>query len=202
MHRIVFATANAGKLKEIHQILQDTGLEIISMAEAGVDTDIVEDGSTFEENALIKARTVAAHTDGVVIADDSGLCVDALQGEPGVYSARYLGEDTPYEEKNAKIIERLSGVKKEDRTARFVCAMAIIFPDKSEKVVKGIIEGYIGYEPVGENGFGYDPIFYVDDLGTSTANISPEEKNAISHRGKALRMIREELKSHADTGLK
>ena len=191
--KLVFATGNANKTREFREILDPEKYEVLSMKDAGIEADIVEDGKTFEENALIKARTVAKLTDAVVVADDSGLVVDALNGEPGIYSARYLGEDTPYEIKNQKIIERLSDVPKEKRTARFVCAMAAVLPDGEEISVTGVMEGYIGYEAAGENGFGYDPIFYVDQYGTSTANITPEQKNEISHRGKALRGIRDAL---------
>ncbi len=193
--KIIFATGNENKMREIREIYGDLGYEILSMKEAGIDVDIVEDGQTFEDNALIKAKTVAAAYDkeAVVLADDSGLEVDALGGEPGVYSARYMGEDTPYSEKNKAIIERLEGVEKADRTARFVCAIAAVFPDGHTAIKRGTIEGYIGWEPAGENGFGYDPIFYVDEYGCSTAQMSPEQKNAISHRGNALRMMKEEL---------
>lgn len=193
--RMIFATGNAGKMKEIREIYADLDYEILSMKEAGIEADIVEDGATFEENAMIKARAVfdACGGDAVVLADDSGLEVDYLNKEPGIYSARYMGEDTPYSEKNARIIERLDGVKKEDRTARFVCAIAAVFPDGRTAVKRGTIEGYIGWEPAGTGGFGYDPIFYVDEYGCSTAELSSEQKNAISHRGNALRMMKEEL---------
>ena len=193
--KIIFATGNENKMREIREIYGDLNYEILSMKEAGIDVDIVEDGETFEDNALIKAKTVAKAFDGeaVVLADDSGLEVDALGGEPGVYSARYMGEDTPYSKKNQAIIERLNGVEKADRTARFVCAIAAVFPDGHTAVKRGTIEGYIGWEPAGENGFGYDPIFYVDEYGCSTAQMTPEQKNAISHRGNALRMMKEEL---------
>ena len=191
--KIIFATGNQDKMREIREIYGDLGYEILSMKEAGIDVDIVEDGETFEENALIKAKAVAACCDAIVFADDSGLEIDYLNKEPGVYSARYMGEDTSYDIKNASLIQRLDGVAKEDRTARFVCAIAAVFPDGSHKVVRGTIEGYIGWEPAGTNGFGYDPIFYVDEYGCSTAELSPEEKNKISHRGNALRMMKEEL---------
>ena len=191
--KIIFATGNQDKMREIREIYGDLGYEILSMKEAGIDVDIVEDGETFEENALIKAKAIAACCDAIVFADDSGLEIDYLNKEPGVYSARYMGEDTSYDIKNASLIQRLDGVAKEDRTARFVCAIAAVFPDGSHKVVRGTIEGYIGWEPAGTNGFGYDPIFYVDEYGCSTAELSPEEKNKISHRGNALRMMKEEL---------
>ncbi len=193
--KIIFATGNENKMREIREIYGDLGYEILSMKEAGIDTDIVEDGKTFEENALIKARAVAEayNNEAVVLADDSGLEVDALGGEPGVYSARYMGEDTPYSVKNQNIIDRLDGVPKEKRTARFVCAIAAVFPDGHTALKRGTIEGYIGYEPAGANGFGYDPIFFVDEFGCTTAEMSPEQKNSISHRGNALRMMKEEL---------
>ena len=190
-NRIVFATGNENKMREIRVILSDLGMEIISMKQAGVDPEIVEDGTTFMENAVIKAKAVAALLpDDYVMADDSGLVVDALDGEPGVYSARYMGENTSYDIKNKAIIDRLDGVPKDKRTARFVCAMAAVTPKGKVLEAEGKIEGYIGYEQKGENGFGYDPIFYLYETDMSTAQISPEEKNNISHRGNALREIR------------
>lgn len=195
--KIIFATGNKNKMREIRDILSDLGMEILSMKEAGIDKEINEDGKTFEENALIKARAVAEDTDAVVLADDSGLEIDYLNKEPGIYSARYLGEDTSYEIKNQALLDRLSGVKKEDRTARFVCAIAAVLSDKREFVVRETIEGYIGEKPAGTNGFGYDPIFYVDEYGCSTAELSEEKKNEVSHRGKALRAMREVLKKEA-----
>lgn len=194
MSRIVFATGNVNKMKEIRMILSDIGLEILSMKEAGVSADIVEDGATFEENAMIKAQAIAKLLpEDIVLADDSGLEIDYLNKEPGVYSARYMGEDTSYEIKNQSLIDRLDGVPKEQRTARFVCAIAAVLPDGTTRLTRGTIEGYIGWEPAGENGFGYDPIFYVDEFGCSTAQLSPEQKNKVSHRGRALRAMREEL---------
>jgi XTP/dITP diphosphohydrolase len=192
--KIIFATGNQNKVRECHEILDGLGLSVISQKEAGLNPDVVEDGTTFEENALIKARSVAALDDtAIVIADDSGLEIDALNKEPGIYSARYMGEDTSYEIKNKNLLERLKGVEKEKRTARFVCAIAVVMPGGEEFTCTGTIEGYIGDCPMGENGFGYDPIFYVDPQGVSTASLTPEEKNAISHRGKAMRAMREEL---------
>ncbi len=193
--RIIFATGNAGKMREIREILADFGGEILSMKEAGISTDAEENGASYEENALIKARSVAEKAgDAVVLADDSGLEIDALGGEPGIYSARYLGEDTSYRVKNANLIERLAGVPEEKRTARFVCAIAAVLPDGRELVTKAAVEGRIGYEEKGEGGFGYDPIFYVPEFGRTTAELSEEEKNQISHRGKALRLMKEELR--------
>lgn len=192
-----FATGNEGKMREIRMILDNPDLQVLSMKEAGIDADIVEDGSTFEENALIKARAVAesACEGDIVLADDSGLEIDYLGGEPGIYSARYMGEDTSYRIKNANLISRLDGVPKEERTARFVCAIAAVIPgeERQELVVRGTIEGYIGWEEKGSNGFGYDPIFYVDEYGCSTAELDSETKNRISHRGNALRMMKERL---------
>lgn len=193
MKRIIFATGNAGKLREIKEIMADMDVEVVSMKEAGIDVDIEEDGTTFEENARIKAEAIAAHTDDIVMADDSGLEVDYLNKEPGVYSARYMGEDTSYEIKNQAIIDRLAGVPKEGRTARFVCAIAAVLPDKQVLVTRETIEGYIGDKPAGANGFGYDPIFYVDEYQCSTAELTEAQKNEISHRGKALRAMKELL---------
>jgi XTP/dITP diphosphohydrolase len=193
MTQIIFATGNQDKLREIREIMADCPVEIRSMKEAGIKVEIAEDGTTFEENALIKARAIAAQTDAIVLADDSGLEIDHLNGEPGVYSARYMGEDTSYDIKNQNLIDRLDGVAKKDRTARFVCAIAAVLPDGQELVTRQTMEGYIGYEPEGKNGFGYDPIFYLDEFGCSSATLSPEQKNEISHRGKALRAMKDML---------
>lgn len=194
MNKLIFATGNQNKMREIKAILADMDVEVLSMKEAGIDIDIVEDGKTFEENALIKARAVSKAGNALALADDSGLEVDALNGEPGIYSARYMGEDTSYDIKNMNIIERLEGVPDEKRTARFVCAMAAVFPDGTEQTFVKTMEGRIGYKIAGENGFGYDPIFFLPEYGKTSAEISPEEKNAISHRGKALRAMEEYLK--------
>ena len=192
--RIIFATKNNHKMKEIREILDGLGYEILSMTEAGVDIDVVEDGTTFEENALIKSRTIRDHVkNAIVLSDDSGLEVDYLNGQPGIYSARWMGEDTSYDIKNQKLLNLLEGVPEEERTARFVCALAAAFPDGTDKVVRGTIEGIVGYESAGENGFGYDPIFFVPEYKCTTAEMTPEQKNEISHRGKALRMIAEYL---------
>lgn len=196
MRRIVFATGNAGKIKEINEIMADMGMEVVSMKDAGIQTDIEENGSTYEENALIKARAVAALTDDIVMADDSGLEIDYLNKEPGVHSARYLGENTPYSVKNAELIRRLVGIPDEQRTARFVCAIAAVLPKGKELTVRATIEGQIGYEEKGTGGFGYDPIFYVPELKKTTAELTEAEKNEVSHRGKALRLMKEELKKY------
>ena len=193
MKRIIFATGNAGKLREICEIMEGTGVEVLSMKEAGISVDVVEDGTTFEENALIKAKAIATHTDAIVLADDSGLEVDYLDKAPGVYSARFMGEDTSYDIKNQAIIDKLAGVPKELRTARFVCVIAAVLPDGRSLTTRQTMEGYIGDHAEGENGFGYDPIFMLDEYGCSSAAISREEKNAISHRGKALRAMKEML---------
>ena len=193
MKKIIFATGNKDKMREIREIMADVDVEVISMKEAGIVVDVVEDGTTFEENGLIKARAIAAHTDAIVLADDSGLEIDYLDKAPGVYSARFMGEDTSYDIKNQALIDKLGGVPKEERTARFVCAIAAVLPDKSELVVRETMEGYIGYQIEGENGFGYDPIFYLDEFGCSSAALSREQKNAISHRGKALRAVKKML---------
>lgn len=196
--RIIFATGNQGKMREIRSIMADLGMPVLSMKEAGISVEIEENGTTFEENALIKVRAVAAATESgsIVLADDSGLEIDALGGEPGIYSARYMGEDTPYSEKNADLIHRLDGVPQEKRTARFVCAIAAVLSDGREFTVRGTIEGIIGYEQRGEGGFGYDPIFYVPEFGKTTAEMSAEEKNKVSHRGKALELMKEVLKGN------
>ncbi len=193
--RIVFATGNENKMKEIRMILEDLGMEILSMKEAGVDVEIVEDGMSFEENAQIKARAVARTlTNDIVLADDSGLEIDYLDKAPGIYSARFAGEDTSYDIKNRILLDRLEGVPSEERTARFVCAVAAVFPDGTVSTVRGVIEGQIAQEAEGENGFGYDPIFYVPEYGCTTAQMTPEQKNELSHRGKALRAMRDILK--------
>lgn len=197
--KIIFATGNKGKIKEIQMILADLGVEVMTMKEAGIVIDIEENGRNYEENALIKARAVAEHTKYIVMADDSGLEIDYLNNEPGIYSARYMGEDTSYRIKNANLIERLEGVADENRTARFVCAIAAVFPDGREITTRGIIEGRIGYEEKGSNGFGYDPIFYVPRFGKTTAELTEEEKNQVSHRGNALMLMKEELKKYANT---
>ncbi|MDE6054679.1 MAG: XTP/dITP diphosphatase [Lachnospiraceae bacterium] len=201
--KIIFATGNAGKMKEIRMIMADLGLEILSMKEAGVNVDIVENGKTFEENAMIKASAIAQELkkDGVqaiVLADDSGLEIDYLNKEPGIYSARYMGEDTSYTIKNTNLIQRLDGVPDEKRTARFVCVIAAAFPDGSKFTTRAAIEGRIGYEERGENGFGYDPIFYLPEYGMYSAELAPEEKNRISHRGKALEEMKKVLKQAAE----
>lgn len=193
-HRIIFATGNAGKMREIRLILEDLGCEILSMKEAGADPEIVEDGATFAENAEIKAKAVWACTGDIVLADDSGLVVDYIGGEPGVYSARYMGEDTSYEIKNRNIIERLEGAPEEARTARFVCNIAAVMPDGRVLHTEAAMEGVIAHEPAGNGGFGYDPILMIPEYGVTSAELTMEQKNRISHRGKALEAMKEAIR--------
>ena len=201
----IIATGNSGKIREIRDIITDPDAQVLSMREAGVEADPDETGTTFEENALIKARAVSAlicqkieegtfsidtqDTQITVMSDDSGLVIDALGGEPGIYSARYLGHDTDYNYKMEQIMKRMEDVPEEERTARFVAAVAAIFPDGSEHVVRGTMEGVIAHGIYGKNGFGYDPFFYLPEYGKTSAEITEEQKNAISHRGKALRAM-------------
>ena len=192
--KIIFATGNEGKMKEVRMLLEDFNLPVLSLKDAGIKADIVEDGTTFEENAMIKATEIMKMTGALVLADDSGLEIDYLNKEPGIYSARYMGEDTSYRIKNQNLIDRLAGVPDEKRTARFVCAIAAAFPNGEVCTAIGTIEGIIGYEERGENGFGYDPIFFLPEYGKTTAELPLEIKNQLSHRGNALRKMKEELK--------
>lgn len=194
MKQIVLASTNQGKVREVAMMVQDMGIEIIPLSETAFEGEIEENGTTFEENAVIKATQVAKTLGVPALADDSGLEIDYLNKEPGIYSARYMGEDTSYRIKNQNLIDRLEGVPDERRTARFVCAIAAVFPDGSSVVTKGVMEGRIGYEESGSNGFGYDPIFILPEYGCTTADLDPETKNQESHRGKALRAMKEELK--------
>lgn len=191
--RLIFATGNEGKMKEIRMILGDLGYDIVSLNDLHLDIEIEENGTTFEENAIIKAKTIMEATNEMVMADDSGLEVDYLDKAPGVYSARYMGENTPYTVKNHHIMHLLREAKDEQRTARFVSVIACAFPNGEVITTEGTIEGRIGYEEKGENGFGYDPIFYLPEFGCTTAQLTLEQKNEISHRGKALRKMRERL---------
>ena len=192
-HRIIFATGNEGKMREVRMILQDLGAEILSLKEAGIGAEVEENGTTFEENAVIKAEAIMKMTGEIVLADDSGLEVDALNKEPGIYSARYMGYDTSYHIKNKSLIDRLEGKTGEERSARFVCVIAAAFPDGRILTTRGTMEGQIGYEERGENGFGYDPIFYLPEYGCYSAELPLEEKNKLSHRGKALRLMKAKL---------
>lgn len=199
-HRIIFATGNAGKMKEIRLILEDLGCPVLSMKEAQADPEIVENGTTFGENAEIKARAVWACTGDIVLADDSGLVVDYIGGEPGIYSARYLGEDTSYDIKNQNIIDRLAGAEGEQRSARFVCNIAAVLPDGRVLHTEAAMEGLIAEKPAGNGGFGYDPILYLPEFGKTSAELTIEEKNKISHRGKALEAMKAQLKKVLEGG--
>ena len=194
MKKIIFATGNEGKMREVRMILQDLGVEILSLKEAGIAADVEENGTTFEENAVIKATEIMKMCGEIVLADDSGLEVDALNKEPGIYSARYMGHDTSYHIKNKSLIDRLEGKSGEERNARIVCVIAAALPDGRVFTTRGTMEGQIGYEERGENGFGYDPIFYLPEYGCYSAELPLEEKNKLSHRGKALRLMKEKLK--------
>lgn len=201
MKKIIFATGNEHKMAEIRMILADLGAEVLSQREAGIQADVVEDGSTFEENAMIKATEIAKiatgmpqYKDAVILADDSGLEIDYLNKEPGIYSARYMGEDTSYDIKNRSIIDRLDQAVGTQRSARFVCAIAAVFPDGEEAVTLGTIEGEIAREPKGDGGFGYDPIFFVPEFGATTAQLTPKQKNQVSHRAKALKEMKEVIR--------
>lgn len=193
MKRIIFATSNEGKMKEIRLILKDLDYEVISLKEAGIDIDIVEDGNTFEENAIIKSRTISNLTGEIAMADDSGLEVDYLEKAPGIYSARFLGENTSYDTKNQYIIDQLKEAKDFERTARFVCVIALSYPEGLDITKRATMEGKIGYEMKGKNGFGYDPIFYLPEFQCTSAELSIEQKNQISHRAKALEAMKLEL---------
>lgn len=195
IEKMIFATGNEGKMREVRMILGDLGAEILSLKEAGIQAEAEENGTTFEENAVIKAKEIMEKTGALVLADDSGLEVDALNGEPGIYSARYMGHETSYHIKNKNLIERLEGKTGEERSARFVCAIAACFPDGRVLTTRGIMEGQIGYEEKGENGFGYDPIFYLPEYQCYSGELPLEEKNKLSHRGKALRLMKEQLEA-------
>lgn len=195
MKRIIFATSNEGKMKEIREILRGMNIDLLSLKDAGIDIDIDENGATFEENAIIKAEAVCKLTGEIVLADDSGLEVDYLDKAPGIFSARFLGENTPYSEKNSYIIEQLKNIPNDKRSARFVCVIACSFPGANTVTRTGILEGYIAQEISGSNGFGYDPIFYLPEYNCTTADMPTEQKNQISHRAKALMAMKEVLKS-------
>lgn len=191
--KIVFATGNEGKMREIREILKDLGMEILSMKEAGAILDIVEDGATFGENAEIKARAVWKRTGGIVLADDSGLVVDCLNGEPGILSARYMGEDTSYEIKNQNILDRAAHARGGERSARFICNIAAVLPDGTVLHTEEAMEGLLADQPAGKEGFGYDPILYIPEFRVTSAQLTLEQKNKISHRGKALEAMKGRL---------
>lgn len=196
--KIIFATGNENKLREIRQITENMGIEIVSMKDAGYYTEVEETGTTFEENAYLKASAIAKKCNLPTLADDSGLEIDYLNKEPGIYSSRFMGEDTPHSVKNAELLRRMEGVPDEKRTARFVCAICLVRPDGSSETVRATMEGRVAYKSAGKNGFGYDPIFFLPERGCTSAELSPEEKNEISHRGKALRMMRDILEKEID----
>lgn len=194
--RIIFATGNENKMKEIRMILEDLGISIYSMKEVGIHIDIEENGTTFEENAMIKAKAISELLpDDIVLADDSGLEIDYMDKAPGIYSARFAGVDTPYDVKNTMILDKMRDVPDEERTARFVCVIAAVFPGGSSETVRGIFEGRIGHESIGQNGFGYDPIFYVPECKCTSAQMEPDKKNKRSHRGNALRAMRKVMEN-------
>ncbi|MFT4146567.1 MAG: XTP/dITP diphosphatase [Mobilitalea sp.] len=196
MKRIIFATSNEGKMREIRELLKDLDIELLSLKEAGLNPDIEENGTTFEENAVIKAKLIMEMTGEIVLADDSGIEVDYLDKAPGVYSARFLGEDTSYDIKNKYIIDKLAAASGEERSARFVCVIACALPNGEIETCRATIEGTIAKEIVGDKGFGYDPIFYVPEYKCTTAEMPLELKNEISHRGKALKEMKEILRKH------
>lgn len=197
---IIFATKNKHKMEEIRSILDDASYSIISMEEAGIGVDVDENGITFEENALKKATTIMGLADKPTLADDSGLEIDYLEKQPGVHSARYMGENTPYEIKNNRILELLTGVPDEQRTARFVCVIAAAFPDGRHITARGVVEGHIAHQITGSGGFGYDPIFCPGENTVTMAELTMEEKNRISHRGMALRLMKEKLADISELG--
>ncbi|MCF7617358.1 XTP/dITP diphosphatase [Bacillus sonorensis] len=189
MKEVIIATKNEGKVKEFKEMLAPRGYDVKSLLDIGYTADIEETGQTFEENAIIKAETIAKETGKMVIADDSGLSVDYLGGRPGVYSARYAGEEKNDLANLQKLLQELEGVEKEDRTARFRCALALSIPGQETKTVEGAVEGFITEEPAGTNGFGYDPVFLVKDKDKTMAQLSSSEKNKISHRADALKKL-------------
>lgn len=192
MKQVVIATKNKGKAKDFEALFTPLGFEVVTMFDVAPDMEIEETGTTFEENAVLKAETLAKALNMIVIADDSGLVVDALDGAPGVYSARYAG-DHDDEANIVKVLENLAGVPEEKRTARFMCALAIAGPEMDTTTVFGTCEGVILEEKRGTNGFGYDPIFFVPEQGRAMAELTPEEKGAISHRGNAIRKLADAL---------
>lgn len=188
-NKLVVATNNKGKLKEIREIL--TKMEVLGLGDLSLNIDIVEDGETFEANAQKKAETIMRELKLPVLADDSGLAVDALNGRPGVYSARFAGENATDAHNIQKLLSELRHIPDAQRSARFICVMCLVMPDGTVYTTRGEVEGQILHETRGENGFGYDPLFYVKEYDKTFAELSAEEKNAISHRGKALRSMKE-----------
>ena len=193
MKQIIIATKNKGKAKDFEALFYPHGYQVLTLHDVAEHMDVEETGTTFEENALLKARALAEYLQAIVIADDSGLEIDALDGRPGVYSARYAGEEKSDEANMQKVLEELQGVPESERTARFVCAIAVASPSIEPFTVRGTCEGIIATERRGTNGFGYDPIFFVPSEGKMMAELSPEEKGAISHRGNALKQLSSRL---------
>ena len=193
--KVIIATKNKGKAKEFERMLSPHGFEILTLLDLPDFPDIEETGETFEENAVLKAEEAAAMLNEIVIADDSGLIVDALDGRPGVYSARYAGEAKDDDANIDKVLSELSGVPSEERTARFFCVLAIAGPNLETRTYSGACEGRIIEERQGDNGFGYDPVFFIDDKDKTMAELTSEEKSAISHRGNALRKFEDNLSS-------
>ena len=191
---IILATNNKSNVKEISEMMSGSDITFESLADAGINVEVEETGTTFEENALLKAREICKLSGKPTISDDSGLEIDALDGAPGLYSSRFMGEDTSYDIKNNALIEKLENVADPDRTARFRCCMALVLPDGREFVTEGAMEGIIAREPKGINGFGYDPILFIPEYNRTSAELSSEEKNNISHRGEALRKMIEVIK--------
>lgn len=194
---IIVASNNANKVREIKEVLSDFPFEIKSLKEAGIDVDVDETGSTFHENAYIKASEVYKIAKGAItLADDSGLSVDTLNGAPGVYSARFAGEHGNDKKNNDKLLSLLKGKKMDERKAKFVCALVLMIDEKNVISVQGEVEGYIGFEEKGKDGFGYDPLFYIPEYKKTFAEMSPEMKNSMSHRGKALELLRNKMKEY------
>lgn len=200
MKKLIIASNNQGKIKEIKKILEDISIEVLSLKDIGLDIDVEEDGITFEENAKKKSEEIYKElikrniSDFIVMSDDSGLEVEYLNGEPGVYSARYAGEHGNDSENNYKLLEKLKGISYEDRKARFVCVLALINDNNEYKYVEGIVEGYILEDGRGDDGFGYDPLFFYEPLNKTFSELTMEEKNSVSHRGKALKEIKDIIK--------
>jgi XTP/dITP diphosphohydrolase len=192
--RMIAATKNKGKIREIAKIFGDLGIDVVSAQEAGINIDVEETGSSFTENSLIKARSIAMFCDDIVIADDSGLCVDALGGKPGIHSARYAGENASDKDRLEKLLLEMKN--KDDRAAKFVTSVAVVFPDGREFTALGEVKGHILREPIGNNGFGYDPIFYCDEINKSFASAQEDEKNSVSHRSRALKAMYEKIKDY------
>lgn len=192
--KVIIASNNEHKTKEIREILKEFPFQVITMKEAGIEVEVVEDGTTFSENATKKAKEIMELTGEICLADDSGLEVEALGGAPGVYSARFAGEHGNNKKNNEKLLEMLKEVPREQRKARFVSAISMYFPDGLEIIVEGYVHGLIGFEEKGVNGFGYDPLFIIPEYNKTFAEIAPETKNSISHRGEALKLLVEKLR--------